>query len=1080
MDDADEVESVASSTASAKRWQHRKQVVDDYLSSLSSGGSRNGHSASSLGSVDSRHRRPRRTTSPPDHHVETTRFKQSQTSSEQPRRVWESQGWMSSTTGPHEDERRRILERFHLKSVGQVKALDRVAQLAQTMFQVPLVAVTLFLEDHEKLASTIGWDNTEQTNPSSPTTFPLNSALTTSSQNKSEQDDNGLVIEDCRDDYRFRNHPWMLQGKMVFLATANIYLPTRPSHTPTSNAIALPDKLPVGSLCVIDKQPRSKDSFDQSKQQTLKSLADMIGHEFELAFERQRAQLAAEQAAYLGQLFQSQMVFQPSNRGPPKTMSADDHQSVVENVCKLINADTAALIDLRSFHGPNTSTNVSSSNLNDSRQSSPTGSGSPPPQQQEQPDSSSPTRQSSPESAHTTGSQEWYTQSAQTRPGSSTEGMFGRISVAAQTGFDWSTHLQQRGATASIHHFLFAFHNDGNSEFDSSTIPSPLADLLPPQTKASLSVPVLDSTRRPVFLLIVCSFRNYFRFESEDKVFVENCGAVLIANILRKKVIDADRAKLSFVSQVSHELRTPLFAVGGQLELIRQLTKSYPQVSKTLTPLLDVAEVCVTSLKEVLDDTLEFSKMTSRVEGQIQPPPSLTEVHLGHLVQDVVKSVWARVRQAASASGSNSTSRGEVSILFENKLKRPRAVVDVGGLKRVLFNTLGNSLKFTERGHVKVTLNHQPIQGEPTMSNLLIQVSDTGKGMSQEFIDTCLFVPFKQADEFSQGAGLGVSISDAICRRMKGSLQYSSIIGRGTTATITFPVELLLPLPNDEPTDRNVRNLSAELNEVFNPIKNGLSKSNGSSSPKPTFETTKFTSSLMTEDRNQQSSTWFSDSMATPTVERVSPPFDEVIRVLSPTESNDSNNETRIERLLPPKSDQVKVLVVDDNPIGRSIKFVDATNGVEAVERFKTFKPNLVWCDMQMPIMDGIEATRLMRQYETEQGLDRAKIVAISGFSNQDKKTKHLLESGQIDDWMTKGGPTTLKQLAAGLESFKSQLEQQRQQQPTPSPSLSSSSNEVVAASSPPPPLDQIPELKVQLPSPVIQVDSQAMSCTMK
>ncbi|KAK4049435.1 hypothetical protein OIV83_004168 [Microbotryomycetes sp. JL201] len=963
MDDA---ASVASTSASVGRWQHRKQLVDDYISRLSGstdGSTRGDRSGNSTG--------PSRR-SPPHGKRRQSPGAQS-TLHEEPRQVWETQGWMSASSGPHEDERRRILERFHLKSVGQVRALDRVAQLAQTMFSVPLVAVTL-----------------SEGAPKS-TTFPLNSAFFASEGGGGGEADLGIVVEDVRDDYRFRNHPWMEDGRMVFLAASNIYLPTRASQTPTSTTLALPSHLPVGSLCVIDKERRPKESFDTFKLQTLKSLADMIGHEFELAFERQRAHAAGEQAAYLGELFRSQMVFS-SSRGAPKVLSADDHQTVVETVCKLLNADTAALIDLRLFHAPE----------------APGRSDSP-----ESPNGNLFTRRSSPESVHTTGSQEWYTKSA-AKPGRA-DGLFGQVTVAASNGFDWATHFDQKGATAAIHHFLFAYHSDGNSEFDTSTIPSPLADVLPPDSRASLSVPVFDSAGQPVFLLILCSFRRYFRFEAEDRIFVENVGAVLIANILRKRVIDADRAKLSFVSQVSHELRTPLFAVGGQLELIRQLTKSYPNVQKTLAPLLDVAEVCVSSLKEVLDDTLEFSKISSKVEGQdAAPPPALTEVHLGTLVEDVVKSVWARVRQAASASGNSS--RGEVSILLENKLKRPRAVVDVGGLKRVLFNTIGNALKFTDKGHVKIKLTSRSIEGgSPTgLSNLLIQVSDTGRGMSQNFIDTCLFVPFKQADEFSQGAGLGVSISEAICRRMKGSLQYTSAVGKGTTATITFPVELLLPLPNDAPSLPVVRNLSEELNAVFNPITNGRSTRPNGPSPQPSF-TTKFGPGHV--------GTATSDSMATPTVERPSPPLNDTIR-LSPTIPGVNSTRPTV---------QLRVLVVDDNPIGRkllttllrtrSIEFVDACDGLEGVERFKSFGPNLVWCDMQMPVMDGVEATRLMREYEVEMCWPKARIVAISGFSGQDRKTKHLLDSGQIDEWLTKGGPTNLKQLAAGLDEYKAELQ---------------------------------------------------------
>lgn len=85
------------------------------------------------------------------------------------------------------------------------------------------------------------------------------------------------------------------------------------------------------------------------------------------------------------------------------------------------------------------------------------------------------------------------------------------------------------------------------------------------------------------------------------------------------------------------------------------------------------------------------SQMSNSVNDETSRPPALVEVDLEDLVEEVVKSCWSRGRQRASATGDDA--RGEVDILLDVRMRHSRALVDVGGLKRVLFNVIGNSLK---------------------------------------------------------------------------------------------------------------------------------------------------------------------------------------------------------------------------------------------------------------------------------------------------------------------------------------------------------------------------------------------------
>lgn len=168
-------------------------------------------------------------------------------------------------------------------------------------------------------------------------------------------------------------------------------------------------------------------------------------------------------------------------------------------------------------------------------------------------------------------------------------------------------------------------------EFDSGTIPSPLSDLLPPQTTASLSVQIFDWDGKPVLLLILCSYTPHFRFDATDRQYLVRRSWALAARMLtfsaRRRMLErsrlgvccgdefskqvsfaprssrifvaandsppADQAKLAFVSQVSHELRTPLHGIGSQLELIRTLSSPLAlKVIGTSCHILSVVLAC--------------------------------------------------------------------------------------------------------------------------------------------------------------------------------------------------------------------------------------------------------------------------------------------------------------------------------------------------------------------------------------------------------------------------------------------------------------------------------------------------------
>lgn len=113
-----------------------------------------------------------------------------------------------------------------------------------------------------------------------------------------------------------------------------------------------------------------------------------------------------------------------------------------------------------------------------------------------------------------------------------------------------------------------------------------------------------------------------------------------------------------------------------------------------------------------------------------------------------------------------------------------------GALRRVVMNIVGNSLKFTQEGFVWVSLRQAelPPRDRVQRSKVVITISDSGKGISEDFLRNDLFKPFTQEDHLVQGTGLGISLVHSISRTLGGSLAITSQLGRGTTVRIALPL----------------------------------------------------------------------------------------------------------------------------------------------------------------------------------------------------------------------------------------------------------------------------------------------------
>jgi PAS domain S-box-containing protein len=346
---------------------------------------------------------------------------------------------------------------------------------------------------------------------------------------------------------------------------------------------------------------------------------------------------------------------------------------------------------------------------------------------------------------------------------------------------------------------------------------------------------------------------------------------------------EASRLKSTFVANMSHEIRTPMNGVLGLTQLLSE--RDLPPAERELAAL---AHRSATALLAVLDDVLDFSKIEA---GQLDT--EIVDVDIRAVVDDVVRLFAAPAEE-----------RGlELSAAVAAEVP-PLVSSDPTRLRQVLLNLVGNAVKFTERGNVRVDVTREAVLDRSAA--VRFAVTDTGIGIAPE-TQQLLFEPFRQAEESTTrrfgGTGLGLAISSQLVVLLGGTLDVSSQPGVGSSFHFTLvlsspaePVAQTGSVPGDPATR--------------------------SSRPVP--------------------------------LPRSAARFD-----AAPAE-------TEGPRLLVAEDNLVnqKVAVGQLTSLGYRVDVVD--DGLAAVEAVRTQNYAAVLMDCQMPRMDGYEATREIRRGEQE------------------------------------------------------------------------------------------------------------------
>jgi signal transduction histidine kinase/CheY-like chemotaxis protein len=273
---------------------------------------------------------------------------------------------------------------------------------------------------------------------------------------------------------------------------------------------------------------------------------------------------------------------------------------------------------------------------------------------------------------------------------------------------------------------------------------------------------------------------NTTRLHHEDlrkfySTLFENDELLVTLRTAKIRAEEASIAKSSFLATMSHEIRTPMNGVLGMLQLLRDSPLSAEQREQ-----INVASGSAHMLLRLLNDILDLSRIES---GKLE-----FEAIAFSIVEVTEESV---ALMAARAEEKHLAMKLHMSPDLPTKVSG-----DPGRLKQVLFNLIGNALKFTEKGGVEVSL--ELVSRLPELAVFRFKVRDTGIGISLEMQNE-LFNKFTQADSSTTrrygGSGLGLAISQELVRRMGGEIHVTSAPHHGSEFTFDIPLPLFDALP---------------------------------------------------------------------------------------------------------------------------------------------------------------------------------------------------------------------------------------------------------------------------------------------
>jgi len=289
--------------------------------------------------------------------------------------------------------------------------------------------------------------------------------------------------------------------------------------------------------------------------------------------------------------------------------------------------------------------------------------------------------------------------------------------------------------------------------------------------------------------------------------FVSAFCDIMVAETNRVEIVIADKSKADFISSVSHELRSPLHGILGSVEMLLE-----EKLENSVATLVQQISTCGNSLLEIIDHLLDFANLrkrqlkrgavkSSKIGRSFLPnAPDVPDSNLEALKTGIALDDLTEDAVSSSVYSYHYHHDGNIQTSVILDIDRSAGTgwlckLATGGFKRIVINLVTNALKYTECGWVHVTLERKAKPGSRRRFDAVLTVSDSGKGMSDEFQKHHLFQDFSQEDTLASGLGIGMHMVARIVNAMGGKIDVSSNqTGAGTKVTVTVPLEKTLDL----------------------------------------------------------------------------------------------------------------------------------------------------------------------------------------------------------------------------------------------------------------------------------------------